>query len=139
MNHKFTTEIGRIDEGDIHGDIFVITVLQICADDEDKIVFNPPVQIEVSKFVGENYFTIFWDFGMSWKCSQEEWGRVDLNDYKFKESIMNGVLFDLEHAFFHTSHDPNYTHRHYALIGCLGLLRQKNLRRRNRRKIAYIP
>jgi hypothetical protein len=105
-----------------------------------QIYFNPPLVIEYSiydkidKETGkENYpedsdlmgFFTF-DFGMMGECSLDSKNNFLSHGYEglTKESpvedvLMKSIMFDLFHAFFHTSQDPNYGFYHHALYAYL--------------------
>lgn len=65
----------------------------------------------VNRFTKHVYFN--WDFGMD--------GVVSLNSFNIKNvkglknKIISDIIFDIGHAFFHYSGDPNYTPYHWAL------------------------
>lgn len=81
------------------------------------------LKIEYSKYEGEDFATIEYDFGMTIKqCSSgyEYCGFLDLTkDSTIEEIVKKTVTFDLEHAFCHPDCDPNYVARHWAIKGWL--------------------
>jgi hypothetical protein len=133
--HKITTEVKpvNIDEDGIKvkGEEFIVTVSEISEGEfsdgksvvqGNRVVFNPPVVIEGFKEAGSNEFSYKWDFGMTLHC-KDEWGGAYgcKPDADWKEKMKANIEYDLYHAFFHISMDPNYGPVHYALLGCLCL------------------
>jgi hypothetical protein len=116
--------------------IFVFNEIE---EGEDKIVFNPPLNVsyqifeKIDKESGkENYnqdssimgFARY-DFGMDIEVSLSEDNMLTSGYHGLtkesppEEILMKSIMFDLFHAFLHPSEDPNYTHYHFALLGWL--------------------
>lgn len=83
-----------------------------------EIKFKEPVFVD---FYYEKervaYFT--WDFGMESELYLDSYF-LSLKDYSTTEQkIIRQCHYDLAHAFFHHTDDPNYTYYHWALYGNL--------------------
>ena len=91
----------------------------------DIITFkdNQELKIEYSKYKGEDFITIEYDFGMTIKqCSSgyEYCGFLDITkDSTVEEIVKRTVTYDLEHSFCHPNEDPNYVAKHWAIKGWL--------------------
>ena len=87
----------------------------------NAFAFSKSKPFSAIKIKNELFFTLSWDFGMSWICHPEGWGGEIGFSEKLKQDIIDNVIYNLDHAFFHVSCDPNYGIKHYALLGCLCL------------------
>lgn len=78
------------------------------------------LKIRYSKYEGEDFITVEYDFGMLIKESNEMTGFLDLNEKSTVEEIVRKtVKYDVEHAFCHPDYDPNYMPMHWAIKGWL--------------------
>lgn len=103
-----------------------------------RVIFNPPLVVnyqiveqvleegmatEHTKLMG---FATF-DFGMEVHIAlEQEHNMLVMGGYEGLSAesdpidiLMKSLWFDLFHAFFHPSQDPNYSHYHWALQGWL--------------------
>jgi hypothetical protein len=108
------------EEGEI-----VIKQISYCG---NKIVFKEgqELRVEYSKYQGEDFINIVYDFGMYTKESMDKNKNFLMYGYKgldknptMKEFVEKMVEFDVEHAFLHPDCDPNYGSRHWAIKGWL--------------------
>lgn len=111
-----------------------------CKGDHRTIIFNPPLVVKydiwekIDKNTGKlNYPEDFpmigystYDFGVTMETPLDPANNWLTNGYNglTKDSspediLMGSVIFDLFHAFFHETQDPNYSHYHWALVGWL--------------------
>ena len=90
------------------------------------LVFKEPMEIKV--FFGdtpnEEVLAVF-NFGMEYRIPTAK-EKNFLYNYAEKnenaepiKTVFSTIKFDLMHAFFHYSGDPNYSHTHWALYGNL--------------------
>jgi len=105
----------------------------------DYVEFNPPLVINGYKYDDTVFFE--YDFGMRNNIEAADRGPYFTASDPWTEKIKETVRFDLEHAFFHTSLDPNYTAIHYAILGCLCLRGRTTLHREGDepRVLDFIP
>lgn len=103
----------------------VIKEIKFCG---EIISFNhgQELQIKYSKYEGEDFITVEYDFGMTSKESLDidhNWllnGYRDLDkNYSIRDIAEKTALYDIEHAFCHPSCDPNYGPEHWAIQGWL--------------------
>jgi len=108
--------------------------------DKRSITFNPPLVVKYDiwekfdKDTGKpNYPEDFpmigyatYDFGLTMEtplAPEHNWlvnGYQGLTkDSSPEDILMASITFDLFHAFFHETQDPNYSHYHWALVGWL--------------------
>ena len=91
----------------------------------DIVTFKDGQELKVkySKYDGEDFITIEYDFGMTTeRCSSgyEYCGFLNITEKStYEEIVRKTVTFDLEHAFCHPDCDPNYVERHWAIKGWL--------------------
>ncbi len=93
--------------------------------EEDRIIkFNPPLVVEYTIIDDLGHATF--DFGMEMDTQLNASQNYLVNGYggltkeSSKEDIfMNTIIFDIFHAMFHPSQDPNYSHYYWALAGWL--------------------
>ena len=79
-------------------------------------------EIEEDTDLGYKAAHIEYDFGMENTIPLTKKHNFILYDHEDKtdfEKIVIDISFDLFHAFFHTSDDPNYSTYHWALYGNL--------------------
>lgn len=123
-----TEQVIEVPPCDYHGSFqeFLLTITRLDSFDgegaNEYIEFNPP--LEVRGYIDNDEILSFhYDFGMRDEINRKRMGVYGDNNPEtpWTEKIKNTVRFDLEHAFFHTSIDPNYVSIHYALFGCLCL------------------
>jgi hypothetical protein len=80
-----------------------------------------PIEIDiyfVDRKAKKAYYT--WDFGMDdfMNLDSNFCGIKNIkNIKKIRDKVIRQCEFDLSHAFFHPSEDPNYTCLHWALLG----------------------
>lgn len=105
----------------------------------DYVEFNPPLVIKGYKH--DDTLFIDYDFGMRDTIEAAGRSAYFTENAPWTEKIKETVRFDLEHAFFHTSLDPNYTVIYYALLGCLCLRGRTTLHREGDepRVLDFIP
>jgi len=96
-----------------------------------RLEFNPPLEVEWSAYNDSrndlNMLMVYvdYDFGLTDKFSPYSsmfhgWHyNGTTNDTPLDEVVKSFIQYDLMHAFFHCSDDPNYTHLHWALYGNL--------------------
>lgn len=90
------------------------------------VKFRSPLKISVLIYHKEQLAIYEYDFGMEDKVSVDP-KKNYLVKYRDRnnpstdpvKTVLNTVLYDIEHAFFHYEGDPNYTHTHWALRGHL--------------------
>lgn len=100
-----------------------------------KLKFNPSLKINWCAYKscdrdGE-IITVYadYDFGMTDEFRPYEsiyesifrgWGYNGITkETPLSEIVKSFVYYDLFHAFYHYDQDPNYSHLHWALWGCL--------------------
>lgn len=89
---------------------------------EKFLIFDPPLECDVWYNKSAKTLSYTFDFGMTIHKEPNgfnEWFKMSDDETITKSK--DWLLFHLEHAFFHTSMDPNYGPMHYALFGCLAL------------------
>jgi hypothetical protein len=108
------------EEGEI-----IIKEISYCG---SKIVFKEgqELKVEYSKYQGEDFINITYDFGMETKDSMNKNKNWLMHGYDgldksptMKEFVRSMVKFDVEHAFLHPDIDPNYGSTHWAIRGYL--------------------
>lgn len=109
--------------------------------DGDEVIFDPPLEISGYRETGSDEISYYYDFGLSDKFLMSRPAFWDGPDMSWTERLKSLVRFDLEHAFFHVSMDPNYVADHYALLGCLCLRGRTTYKRENGEtvKMDWIP
>lgn len=86
-------------------------------EEDQAIIFDPPLKIDV--YWGEiiNECTYYLDFGMSFDYNFHRWFTKKYeNDI---DKIIRILEFELFHTFFHPQEDPNYSVLNWALYGNL--------------------
>jgi hypothetical protein len=101
-----------------------ITFSPFISEGEDCIFFIKPLLVEYFVDVedGKKNATVTFDFGMEQTIPLDSDRNMILKDNEDKsdgEKVAIDISFDLFHAFFHCSEDPNYSHYHWALYGNL--------------------
>ena len=84
------------------------------------------LKVRYSKYEGENFITIEYDFGMVIResCDKENnwfmygYRNLDKNP-SIADIVEETVIYDIEHAFCHPNCDPNYGEIHWAIKGWL--------------------
>lgn len=123
---KYTLEWKAVTSGPEAFKYAVITINELWS--IGHLTFKTPLRVEV--FFGEKsdepkQALAVYDFGMEERIPLElekNWlrdyaGKNDENDPA--KTVFSTIKFDLMHAFFHYSGDPNYGHTHWALFGML--------------------
>jgi hypothetical protein len=108
--------------------------------DKRSIKFNPPLKVaytiwdKIDKDTGLQNFEAdvpmmgiaTYDFGLTMETPldpEHNWLTNGYNgltkDSSPEDILMGSIMFDLFHAFFHETQDPNYSHYHWALVGWL--------------------
>ncbi len=108
--------------------------------DKRTIRFNPPLKVSytiwdrIDKDTGLQNFEAdvpmmgiaTYDFGLTMETPLDPEHNWLTNGYQglTKDSspediLMASITFDLFHAFFHETQDPNFSHYHWALLGWL--------------------
>lgn len=78
------------------------------------------LKIEYSKYKGEDFIAVEYDFGMVIKESRNKTGFYGIKENtSIKEIVRKSVQYDVEHAFCHPDCDPNYGEIHWAIRGWL--------------------
>lgn len=127
---KFLTEgffeLIKIDEGDNYLEFNLPLEINYAVYEEEYLDYETmespfnfahPVKKKIITYIQ-------YDFGMedsfriddsgNWLCH----GYNGLNkDSNWEDRIKGNVKFDLFHAFYHYTGDPNYTHKHWAIKG----------------------
>jgi hypothetical protein len=116
----------------------VISGVSFC---DDEVTFNPPLEVDGYREDGSDRVSYYYDFGMSEEFAMSKLAFWDKPNMTWTDRLKNLVNFDLEHAFFHTSMDPNYGPTHYALLGCLCLKGRTTLSREGEAmvKMEWVP
>ena len=70
--------------------------------------------INYSKYSGEDFITIIYDFGMSDRRTG-----FNINTTSIEDFVKIIVKYDVEHAFCHPNMDPNYGKIHWTIKGWL--------------------
>lgn len=87
------------------------------------IEFSPPLGIAIFEGYEDeenDYVLIEYDFGMSLQFPIAPAKNFLMSeDDSIEDIVRKTATFDLFHAFFHTSLDPNYKPYHWALYGNL--------------------
>lgn len=96
----------------------VITLGQI-EEHGRTIKFSPELKVEIwhGGDFKENCCEVYYDFGMRDQMNFDNW--LTRNLATPLEKIRKCIEFELFHAFFHPSEDPNYTVLNWALYGNL--------------------
>jgi hypothetical protein len=103
----------------------IINQISYCG---SKIIFKEgqELKVEYSKYQGEDFVNITYDFGMDTKDSMNDKKNWLMHGYRdldkkptMKEFVERMVTFDVEHAFLHPDIDPNYGPKHWAIRGYL--------------------
>jgi hypothetical protein len=103
-----------------------ITLPETIYEGYNHIRFKKPLVINCYciNSTDNGHLTAFYsfDFGMDSQTPLEKEHNFILmhsDNLSNEEKIAFDVIFDLFHAFFHTSEDPNYSYKHWALYGNL--------------------
>ena len=102
------------------------------AEETETIFFKPPIYVSLYKnevIQGKSAEVIIqynshFDFGLDVEFSGElpqTLRKESLGKDDWYQALINWLEFELDHSFFHTSYDPNYSTLNYALFGCLCL------------------
>jgi len=130
-NHDITESTKQINNTQINvfGEEYILRIKSIYSgyysdvvDDHkcDTVEFKPPLVVTCFKDnKTKSKFSISYDFGLNYILKDKDAGFLMPLTSNWKEKAKSHVIFHLEHAFFHTSMDPNYGTLHYALYGCL--------------------
>jgi hypothetical protein len=85
----------------------------------ETVTFNPSININC--YGDDKEFSLQFDFGLTCDFTFENRHIVWATNDSWERKIVEWVKFELDHSFFHTSIDPNYSTINYALFGCLCL------------------
>lgn len=99
------------------GEIIIDKIVEM-----DTILFDPPVKCKYIVFE-ENRFEAIIEFEFGLQMNHRVDPRLNFNHGHeptsspptVEEMIRSRVVYDLAHAFLHTTFDPNYLHLHWAL------------------------
>jgi hypothetical protein len=101
----------------------ILTLNRIHEGPDRWIAFDKPLIVDYTIDVEKKIAYVTYDFGMNDEFSIDPVSNFcckpteDSADLPY--NVERTVKFDLFHAFMHTSEDPNYGHRHWALFAFL--------------------